>query len=129
MVQLHEGERIDYLPNQSKKIIQSKNVFSFSIDAVLLAKFASVPIQKGQIIDLCSGNGVIPIVLSERSKAEIMGVEIQERLYDMAKRSVELNELNEQIKMFHADLKDLPIEGIKLDTFDLVTCNPPSTLR
>lgn len=125
MVHLNIGERIDYLPNQTKKIVQAKDVFSFSIDAVLLAKFVSVPIQKGRLIDLCSGNGVIPLLLSERSKGEIIGVELQERLYDMAIRSVDLNELSKRIEMKRADILDLPIEGIQWDSFDVVTCNPP----
>lgn len=118
------GERIDYLPNKEQKIIQAKDVFSFSIDAVLLASFAYVPIQKGKILDLCSGNGVIPILLSRRTNAAIYGVEIQERLFDMAKRSIELNGLQPQIQMVCADLNDLPLH-VKELSYDVITCNPP----
>lgn len=125
MVPIQSGERIDFLPNKQIKIIQASDVFSFSIDAVLLAKFASVPIQKGRLIDLCSGNGVIPLLLSERSKGEIVGVELQERLYDMAERSMKLNELSHRINMLCANINDLPIQGVSLDSFDIVTCNPP----
>lgn len=121
---IHDDERIDYLPNKKLKIIQSPDVFSFSIDAVLLAKFCYVPIQKGNIIDLCSGNGVIPLGLTERSKANMIGVEIQERLYSMAVRSAELNHLQSQVRFIHSDIKNI-VSQVGKDKFDVVTCNPP----
>ncbi|WP_096203267.1 tRNA1(Val) (adenine(37)-N6)-methyltransferase [Bacillus sp. FJAT-45350] len=124
MVMLENGERMDFLLDEKMKIIQSSNVFSFSVDAVLLARFAYVPIRKGKIIDLCTGNGVIPLILSTRSKANIYGVEIQERLFDMARRSVEVNELGDQLEMVRADLNELP-KVITSQQFDVVTCNPP----
>jgi tRNA1(Val) A37 N6-methylase TrmN6 len=124
MVRIEQDERIDYLPNEKLKIIQSPDVFSFSMDAVLLAKFCYVPIQKGKIIDLCTGNGVIPLILSERSKATIIGVEIQERLYKMALRSAQLNGMHEQLNFIHGDIKDID-KTLTRGSFDVVTCNPP----
>ncbi|CAM5547299.1 hypothetical protein [Bacillus safensis FO-36b] [Bacillus safensis subsp. safensis] len=124
MVSLREDERLDYLLAEDMKIIQSKTVFAFSLDAVLLAKFAYVPIQKGEIIDLCTGNGIVPLLLSTRSKASITGVEIQERLFDMAKRSVEYNQLAHQIELIHGDLIDMP-ERYGNHKVDVITCNPP----
>ncbi|GAE94163.1 O-methyltransferase [Gracilibacillus boraciitolerans JCM 21714] len=124
-MQLKDDERIDdLLADQTMKIIQSPTVFSFSIDAVLLANFASVPKTRGKILDLCTGNGVIPLLLSQESTVPITGVEIQERLYDMACRSIELNELTPQIDMIHGDLKEMP-SYFKNNKFDLVTVNPP----
>lgn len=117
-------ERADYLLTNDLKIIQSKEVFSFSMDAVLLAKFAYLPLKKGRVIDLCTGNGVIPLLLSARTEAQIEGVEIQARLYDMARRSVEWNNLEEQIKLHHLDLKLAP-EQLGHGVYDVVTCNPP----
>jgi len=117
-------ERLDYLLAENLRIIQSPSVFSFSLDAVLLARFAYLPIQKGNIIDLCTGNGVIPLLLSTRTKGMITGVEIQERLYSMAVRSVEYNQLTNQIHMINGDLKDMPKE-LGIGKFDVVTCNPP----
>src|SRR5690625_6508258 len=94
MVQLFDDERLDYLlADDSMEIIQSPSVFSFSLDAVLLAHFTYVPIKRGRILDLCTGNGVIPLLLSRRSHAHISGVEIQQRLMDMARRNVQLNQL------------------------------------
>ncbi|MCL6585066.1 MAG: tRNA1(Val) (adenine(37)-N6)-methyltransferase [Anoxybacillus sp.] len=124
MIKLYEDERLDYLLNENMRIIQSPSVFAFSLDAVLLAKFAYMPIQKGNIIDLCTGNGVIPLLLSKRTKGKIIGVEIQDRLYDMAKRSVQYNGLDEQIELIHGDIKEMP-KQLGYSKYDVVTCNPP----
>ncbi|WP_163183886.1 tRNA1(Val) (adenine(37)-N6)-methyltransferase [Neobacillus sedimentimangrovi] len=124
MINLKGDERLDYLLAEDLRIIQSPSVFSFSLDAVLLAKFAYVPIQKGNIIDLCSGNGVIPLFLSTRTKGKIIGVEIQERLYDMAVRSIQYNGLENRIQMVHGDIKEMP-KQLGYGRFEVVTCNPP----
>ncbi|CEY38556.1 tRNA1(Val) (adenine(37)-N6)-methyltransferase [Bacillus sp. N447-1] len=121
---LYEDERLDYLLAQDMKIIQSPSVFNFSLDAVLLADFAWVPIQKGNLLDLCTGNAVVPLLLSTRTKGNITGVEIQERLYDMGVRSVQYNGLEERIHLIHGDLKDMP-EKLGRHQYDVVTCNPP----
>lgn len=125
MVQLFHDERFDYLlADEQMKIIQSPSVFSFSLDAVLLAHFAYVPIKRGKILDLCTGNGVIPLLLSKRTQATITGVEIQERIFDMAKRNVTLNKLSDQIHLIHGDLKEMQ-PNLAQSSFDVVTCNPP----
>jgi tRNA1(Val) A37 N6-methylase TrmN6 len=125
MVQLFDDERLDYLTaDEGLQIVQSPSAFSFSLDAVLLANFAQVPIKKGNILDLCSGNGAIPLLLSRKTNASITGVEIQERIISMAKRSVELNNLSEQIQMIHGDIRQLK-EKLNHSSFDVVTCNPP----
>lgn len=125
MVQLYDDERFDYLfAEGGMKIIQSPTVFSFSLDAVLLAHFAYIPLKKGKILDLCSGNGVIPLLLSARTKAQITGVEIQKRLVNMAQRSIDYNELSDQLQVIQGDLKHMkPILG--QSSFDAITCNPP----
>jgi len=125
MIKLESDERLDHLLGKSLKIIQSTNVFSFSLDAVLLAHFTYLPLQpSGLIVDLCAGNGVIPLFLSKRTKAHILGVEIQERLFDMARRSVCYNHLAEQIQMIHGDLRGIA-GTIGFERYDVVTCNPP----
>lgn len=125
MVQLYEDERVDYLvTDETLRIIQSSTVFSYSLDAVLLADFARVPIKKGNILDLCSGNGAIPILLSRRTNAEIIGLEIQERLVGMATRSVLMNKLEHRLSFIHGDLK-VRYEELQQSYFDTVTCNPP----
>ncbi|MFC4620347.1 tRNA1(Val) (adenine(37)-N6)-methyltransferase [Camelliibacillus cellulosilyticus] len=124
MIQLDHNERIDYLFDTDLKIIQSREVFSFSLDAVLLAKFVSVPIRSGNLIDLCTGNGAIPLLLSERTQATMVGVDIQSRLCDMASRSIRLNDLQTRISILCADIKALPAK-FGNGVFDMVTCNPP----
>ncbi|RSL29584.1 tRNA1(Val) (adenine(37)-N6)-methyltransferase [Salibacterium salarium] len=123
MSTLLEGERFDFI-SSGLHIIQSSTVFSFTIDAVLLARFTYVPITKGSIIDLCSGNGVIPLVLSTRSRVAITGVEIQPGLVDMARRSAQYNQLQSQLSFMEADVRESKL-GNKTGQADLVTCNPP----
>jgi tRNA1(Val) A37 N6-methylase TrmN6 len=124
MVALKGDERLDYLLAEDLKIIQSPTVFAFSLDAVLLARFAYVPVKKGTIVDLCSGNAVVPLLLSVKTNQSITGVEIQERLYDMAIRSINYNGLENQITMIHGDLKDAP-SVLGYEKHSVVTCNPP----
>ncbi len=122
-IKIANNERIDQLYAEDVKIIQSKDVFSFSLDAVLLAHFASTP-AKGVIVDLCAGNGAVGLFLSRRTQAKITGIELQERLADMGQRSIQLNQLEKQIQMVHLDLKNV-FQLIEADSVDLVVCNPP----
>lgn len=125
MVKLYDDERLDYLMSHEKmQIIQSPTIFSYSLDAVLLAHFTYVPINKGNMLDLCTGNGVIPLLLSNRSKGNIVGLDIQQRLVHMAKRSVELNKLDDRIEIIEGDLKERQ-PALKQSFYDVVTCNPP----
>ena len=121
---LKGDERLDYLLAENLRIIQSPSVFSFSLDAVLLSKFVNIPSHKGNIVDLCSGNGVIPLFLSARTKGQIIGVELQPRLLDMAERSVRYNQLENQIQMILGDVKVIP-KQLGIEKYDVVTCNPP----
>ena len=124
MTELIGDERLDYLLAENLRIIQSPSVFSFSLDAVLLARFAHVPGRLGRIVDLCAGNGAIPLFLSARTKAQITAIELQERLASMAERSVQYNKLEAQIKVINDDVIGIS-EKIGYDKYDLVTCNPP----
>jgi len=121
MANLLPGERLDDLVTRDLKIIQSPDVFCFSLDAVLLARFAAVP-KRGRILDLCTGNGVIPLLLSTRTEAQIDGLEIQPRLADMARRSVEINGLSERIRVLEGDLRIWRRDG---EPYDAITVNPP----
>lgn len=120
---LLSGERIDQLYAEDVKIIQSKEVFSFSLDAVLLANFPRLP-KKGRIVDLCAGNGAVGLFISKKTKAPIIQIELQSRLADMGKRSIQLNHLEQQLTMHTLDLKNAT-SVIKKDSVDLVVCNPP----
>lgn len=122
-MQLNEHERIDQLYAQDIQIIQSSNVFSFSLDAVLLANFPNIP-KKGRIVDLCAGNGAVGLFVSKKTQAHIDQVELQEKLADMAQRSIALNELSEQMTVHQIDLKD-SLKHLPADSVDLLLCNPP----
>lgn len=116
-------ERIDQLYAEDIQIIQSKDVFSFSLDAVLLANFPRIP-KKGQILDLCSGNGAVGLFVSRKTSAMIHQIELQPRLVDMARRSIQLNHLQEQMMVHQIPLKD-SCQVVQADSFDLILCNPP----
>jgi tRNA1(Val) A37 N6-methylase TrmN6 len=124
MVELKEDERLDYLLAENMRIIQSPSVFSFSLDAVLLARFSYLPLKRGKVVDLCSGNGIIPLLLSARTEVEITGVEIQERLLDMAERSIQYNGVQDQVSMKLGDVKEIN-KLLHHSHYDVVTCNPP----
>lgn len=104
---LKPGERINQLFSTDIKIIQNREVFSYSVDSVLLSRFPRIP-KTGLVVDFCAGNGAVGLFASSRTKAKILSVEIQERLSDMAERSVRLNGLEEQIQVICDDLKNMP---------------------
>ncbi|PAB00172.1 tRNA1(Val) (adenine(37)-N6)-methyltransferase [Enterococcus canintestini] len=120
---LNKNERIDALYAEGIQIIQSSDVFSFSIDAVLLANFPKIP-KRGKILDLCAGNGAVGLFISQKTQAKIEQIEIQPRLADMAQRSIALNHLEAQMKVHQLNLKD-SLSVIKKDSLDLILCNPP----
>lgn len=121
---LKENERIDDLQFNELKIIQNPNGFCFGIDAVLLANFVKVK-QKHKMVDLGTGTGIIPILVSGKSRvSEIIGVEIQDEVADMAKRSVELNCLQDRIKIENIDMRQI-CSIIGKNSYDVVTSNPP----
>lgn len=120
---LQTGERLDYLIREDLRIIQNDAVFSFSTDALLLGHFTKVK-KRNCILDMCSGNGVIPLLLSAKGLNPITGVEIQPQLVDMARRSFAYNQLDDRITMLEMDINRL-VETFQPASFDLVTCNPP----
>lgn len=122
-IKLLSNERIDDLHRNGLKIIQNREVFSFTMDSVLLSSFAGV-IKGDRVIDLGTGTGVLPLLIAGRKEVkEIIGLEIQEPLVDMATRSVELNNLN-NIKIIKGDIKD-SINLFGSESFDVVVSNPP----
>lgn len=107
------------------KIYQNQDFFCFSLDSVILANFAKVNLRTKKILDLGSGNGVIPLILSLRTKAFIEGVEIQKDLVSLAQESIRYNHLDYRIKIYHQDMKDFAKNSSLYDTYDLIICNPP----
>lgn len=105
------------------KIVQNKNYFNFSLDSILLPNFVSITPNTKMILDLCTGNAPIPLVLSTKTDAKIIGVELQKDIYDLAKETIEINNLK-NIEIINKDAKNI-LNDYETDTFDLITCNPP----
>lgn len=122
---LKEEERIDDLEFKGLKIIQDKSGFCFGIDSVLLSDFAKDIKKEANVIDLGTGTGIINILMSGKTEAKkFVGVEIQEDVADMARRSVELNQLDGKIEIINENilnLKNIYSKG----SFDVVVTNPP----
>ena len=118
------SERIDDLQINGYRLIQNPELFCFGIDAVLLSSFAKASDEEN-VIDLCTGNGIIPILLAAKTKAKhITGLEIQKESADLAIRSVELNALKNRISIINDDIKKATnIFGAA--SFEVVTVNPP----
>ena len=124
-IKIENNERIDDLEYKGLKIIQKIDGFCFGIDAVLLSDFAKDIKNNSKVIDLGTGTGILPILISAKTNAsKIIGVEIQEEIANMAKRSVELNELANKIEIINKNIKNLEDE-LEIGTFDAIVTNPP----
>lgn len=124
MIKLNSNEKIEDLGDKGLKIIQSRDSYRFSVDSILLANFIRVKNYE-RVIDLGTGSGIIPFLLFGRKKGlSIYGIEIQKQLANMAKRSVELNKLQNHITIIQEDLKNIK-EIFKNSQFDVVISNPP----
>ncbi len=113
----------NYLLGYEKlKIIQDSDMFNFSLDSVLLPNFITINETTKNILDIGTGNAPIPLILSTKTKAKIKGVEIQKDVVEMAKESVKINNLDNQIEIINEDIKET---NLRPETFDIITCNPP----
>ena len=141
---LKENERIDNLEYNNLKIIQNEKGFCFGIDSVLISDFAKEVKNNSIGIDLGTGTGIISILLAAKTKLKkIIGIEIQEDVADMAKRSVELNKLQNKIEILNINIKDIinkkneekitlssnsknkVQEKLEVNSFDFIVTNPP----
>lgn len=114
----------DLLGYDNLKIIQKEGMFAFSLDSMLLADFVITKKTTQNIIDLGCGNAPIPLYLTLKTPSPIIGVELQQEAYDLALRSVALNNLQSQITIMQADILNIH-KLLGANTFDIVTCNPP----
>ena len=123
-VEIKDYERVDDLHRNGYMLIQDPKRFCFGVDAVLLSGFATA--KKGdKVLDLGTGTGVIPILMSAKTNAEhFSALEIQPESAEMAKRSVMLNNLQDKIDIIEGDIKKAA-EIFKPSSFDVITTNPP----
>lgn len=105
------------------KIYQSKNYFKFSLDSLLLANFVEFNYTDKLVLDLCTGNAPVPIILSENKKVKIYGFELQKEIYELAVKSIKVNQID-NVVIINDDVKNSQ-NYFPGNNFDIVTCNPP----
>lgn len=124
-IELKENERIDDLEFNNLKIIQNEEGFCFGIDAVLLSDFAKNIKKNSKVLDLGTGTGIISILLCEKTELKkIIGVEVQEEVYDMACRSAKLNNLENKFEVINENILNLE-NVLEKNSFDVIVTNPP----
>ncbi|MDO4296104.1 MAG: tRNA1(Val) (adenine(37)-N6)-methyltransferase [bacterium] len=122
--EIKEDERVDDLQRNNLKIIQKTKGFCFGMDAVLLSGFAVVKPEE-TLLDLGTGTGIIPILLSAKTEGKkFIGLEIQEEVADMAARSVRMNQIEDRVHIIKGDIKEAD-QIFGRASFDVVTSNPP----
>ena len=116
---------INYLLGyKNLKIVQDNEMFNFSLDSVLLPNFVTLNKKITKILDIGCGNAPIPLILSTKTDATIVGVEIQKEVFNLALESININNKKDQIQIINKDINDYYKE-IETDSFDVITCNPP----
>lgn len=119
------GERLDDLGINGIHILQRKDLYAFSTDAVLLANFTQVKGAAEHMMDLGTGTGAVPLIVAGKTNiSRIDAVELQEELADMARRSVLLNELEGRINIIRGDIREIS-QNFPGESCDIVTSNPP----
>ena len=124
MVTPSSDETLDTFFDRRIQILQKKRGYRFSVDAILLAQFSKIR-KNEKVIDLGTGCGILPLLLSHQTKAHsFVGVEIQEGLAELAKRNVLLNRLEDRISILQNDFRKLKTT-FPPESFDVVLSNPP----
>ena len=119
---IEDSLRTDDLMRSGRKIIQSTKEFCFSMDSVLLAHFPKFK-RKWKVLDLGTGTGVIPLLIADEVE-HIDAIELNPTMSDIAKRNVDLNNLDDKITVIEGDYRRLR-DHFKAESFDLVLANPP----
>ncbi len=118
-------EVVNYLLGyKNLKIVQNTDMFNFSLDSVLLPNFVTLNKNTAKILDIGCGNAPIPLILSTKTRAKIIGVEIQKDVYELALKTVKMNDLEKQIEIINDDINNI-YTYFETESFDTVVCNPP----
>ncbi len=114
----------DLLGYKEIKIFQNTQMFNFSLDSVLLPNFVTLKKETKKIMDIGCGNAPIPLILTTKIDAQIIGVEIQKDVSELAIKSIDYNNLNDKISIINADINEI-YKQLPTESFDTITCNPP----
>lgn len=114
----------DLLNYSNLKIVQDDDYFNFSLDSVLLPNFVKINSRTQNILDLGTGNAPIPMILSTMTNANIYGIELQKEIFDMAKESLKINNLEDRITIINDNMKNLD-KYFPVNYFDVIVSNPP----
>ena len=124
-IKLNENERIDDLEFNNLKIIQNKKYFCFGLDSILLSDFAKKIKNNSIVLDLGTGTGIISILLTGKTNLKkIYGIEVQKEISEMAKKSVELNSLQNKIEIINDNIKNIK-KYFEKNSIDVIVTNPP----
>lgn len=124
-MELNENERIDDLQYKNLKIIQNKKGFCFGVDSVLLSDFAKGIKRNSTVVDIGTGTGIIGLLLCKKTELKkIYGVEIQTEVAEMARRSVELNHLEDKVEIINSDINKI-FDFLQPNSIDAIVTNPP----
>lgn len=114
----------DLIGYEGMKVVQNTDWFSFSLDSVLLPRFVTIRKSTKKILDIGTGTAPIPLILSTRTTAMIYGIEIQKDIYKLAEETVQINKLENQIKIINDDVKKID-QYFEYGFFDIIVSNPP----
>ena len=124
-MEIKENERIDDLEYKGLKIIQDEDGFCFGVDSVLLSDYAKGIKKNSTVIDIGTGTGIISLLLCKKTElSKIYGIEIQEDVAEMAKRSIKLNGLEDKFEIININIKKI-FEILEPHKYDVVVTNPP----
>ena len=115
-------KEINDLYDYGYKIVQKSDYFKFSLDSMLLANFVNINMADSKLLDFCTGNCPIPIILSNSIK-NIVAFEVQKEIYELGDESLKLNNIN-NVKLINDDIKNIG-NYYEEGYFDIITCNPP----
>lgn len=116
-------ERLEDLQLDNLFIYQDEDLYKFTSDSVLLSDFARIK-RKDFVVDFGTGSGIIPLLIYGRYKpAYIVGIEIQQKMCEMAQKSIEYNNLTDRISIILGRIQDASTLINKHP--DVIVCNPP----